>query len=98
MASSPTRSTLDSLAVERAHPHGPRQWHRLRVEADLVVARLIVQATADFDRRLSSENRLAVARRIKRDVLNDAEGPIEHGNVFVERLKVVIARLRVVRV
>src|SRR5262249_43303199 len=85
------------LTIESLHPDRPRQRERLRREAHLVVARLIVERSANRDAGDVAKRGFAVARRAERDVLDDPERLREHGNVLVERLEEIVFRLGILR-
>jgi hypothetical protein len=66
----------------------------LRREADLVIARLIVERARDCEPCDVLERKAAVSRWIEHDVLHDAERVLIHRDVLVQGLEEVVFRLR----
>src|SRR5262245_59609260 len=71
--------------LDRPEREGPRQRNGFRIEADLRVARLIVERTVERQRVLAAERRLRLRRPIQLDVLQQRERLLVDRHALVER-------------
>ena len=60
-----------------------------------VVARLVYQRPGDGQRRSAAQRGLSLRGRVNHQIVNDAEGLLIHGDVFVERLEVIVLWLSI---
>src|SRR2546426_1229000 len=87
--------TCRPLSYDRTQRERPRQGNGRRIEAHLVIARLIVERARERERVFAPQGRLRVRMPFEHQLLNEPERLLVHGHTLVEGLEEVDLRLGV---